>query len=180
MPIISIIALISGVLGVWLTIKQNIWCWPMALISVFTSSIEFFEQRLFGDMALQVIYFVAGIYGWYYWAKQKREVFLITRINPQYWSALLLITVFQSIVYYFLLSQWKGDKALWDSILTACSLTATYMMTKKWLENWFVWVIIDSAYVLLYFSKGMWLFALLYGIFAIVAFYGWRKWKTII
>jgi nicotinamide mononucleotide transporter len=80
-------------------------------------------------------------------------------------------------MYYYLLLYFKGDRALLDGILTAASLTATYMMTKKWVENWLVWVVIDGAYVLLYCLKDMWLYAILYFLFTAIAFYGWLKWR---
>jgi nicotinamide mononucleotide transporter len=180
MSCLSVIALLTGVLGVWLTIKQNIWCWPLALISVIASFVEFYKQRLFGDMALQVFYFFAGVYGWYFWKINQKNSFEITKIKNKQIPFFILITVLQAVVYYYLLIYFKSDKVLFDAILTACSLTATYMMTKKWVENWLLWVFIDTAYVVLYFSKLMWAFALLYGIFALVAYYGWKKWKTIL
>ncbi len=175
---LELIALISGVLGVWLTIKQNIWCWPTALISVVLSCIAFFEQRLYGDSALQVFYFVAGIYGWYFWNQKSQTHFEVSKMDLNKSPLYLAITIIQAIVYYFLLRFFKSDQVLFDAVLTACSLTATYMMTKKWLENWLIWVFIDSAYVFLYGIKHMYLFAILYAAFAAFAFYGWRKWKN--
>jgi nicotinamide mononucleotide transporter len=83
----------------------------------------------------------------------------------------------QAAVYYRLLIYFNGDRPFLDGILTAASLTATYMMTKKWVENWLAWVLIDVAYVLLYCLKDMWLFALLYFLFAAMALYGWIKWR---
>ena len=66
------IALITGVLGVLLTIFESIWCWPTALVSVVISGATFFNQRLFGDFGLQIFYFISGIYGWIYWGKKKK------------------------------------------------------------------------------------------------------------
>lgn len=177
MSLLGLIALVSGVIGVLLTIKQNVWCWPAALISVITSSIEFYEQRLFGDMALQGFYFVSGIYGWYYWSKKANETFTITKTPNKQWLLLIGITLVQTIVYYFLLKKFKGDKVLIDSMLTAASITATYMMTKKWIENWIAWVVIDMAYVFLYGIKAMWLFAILYLVFTLMAAFGYWQWK---
>ncbi|MCC6370706.1 MAG: nicotinamide mononucleotide transporter [Bacteroidia bacterium] len=173
----DILAFITGVLGVWLTIKQNIWCWPMALISVGISIVVFYKQRLFGDMSLQWVYFFAGIYGWIYWNQNKNKTFKITPTPKKYVPWLLVATAIQSVVYYFLLLRVRGDQALLDALLTAASLTATYMMTKKWLENWAVWVLIDACYILLYGIKSMWLFALLYLVFTLMALSGWIKWR---
>lgn len=177
MSILGLIAFIFGVLGVWLTIKQNILCWPVSIIAVLASIVEFYEQRLFGDMSLQIFYFFAALYGWIFWNSQKNTAFVVTKMLSKNWPLLILITLAQSILYYFLLSYFKGDQVFFDAILTASSLTATYMMTRKWLENWAAWVFIDFAYVFLYGIKEMWLFALLYLLFAIIAYYGWIKWR---
>lgn len=177
MTVLGIIALISGVAGVILTIRQSIWCWPMALISVITSGIEFFESRLYGDMALQVFYFISGVYGWIYWNKKKKENFSITSIPLKLILPLIAFTVAQFFIYYYLLIVFKGDKVFMDALLTACSLTATYMMTKKWIQNWAFWVLIDFAYIGLYFSKELYLYALLYLFFTIIALYGYLNWR---
>ena len=178
MSTLSVIAFVFGVAGVWFTIKKSIWCWPLALVSVIASWLEFYQQRLYGDMSLQVFYFSAGIYGWYYWNKKQRQPFHVNQTPKQFYRSLIIVTILQSALYYFVLARLRGDQALFDAILTAASLTATYMMTKRWIENWFAWVIIDLAYVVLYGIKTMWLFAFLYLVFAGMAFYGWKQWKA--
>jgi nicotinamide mononucleotide transporter len=180
MTLLSLIAFVFGVLGVWFTIKQNILCWPISIIAVIASIVEFYEQRLFGDMALQIFYFFAACYGWIFWNRQKNTAFVVSKMRIKNWPLLILITLAQSVLYYYLLSYFKGDQVLFDAILTACSLTTTYMMTRKWLENWVAWVFIDGAYVFLYGIKEMWVFALLYLMFAIIAYYGWMKWRKTI
>jgi len=174
---LSVIALITGTLGVWLTIKQTIWCWPFALIATLASIFEFFGERLYGDMALQVFYFFAGIYGWIYWNQQQTKSFLVQRINTLLIPWLVAITILQAVAYYYLLIYFKGDRPFLDATLTACSLTTTFMMTKKWVENWIIWVFIDATYILLYGLKEMWAFALLNLFFTAIAFYGWLKWR---
>lgn len=173
----DIIAFTTGTLGVWLTIKQNIWCWPMALVSVLISGIVFFNQKLYGDMSLQVVYFFAGVYGWIYWYKHLNTSFRIEKTPLSNYLFLVGITLLQAVIYYFLINAFNGDKPLFDAVLTAGSITATYMMTKKWLENWAVWVLIDGAYVALYGIKGMWWFCLLYLLFTVMAAFGWIKWR---
>src|SRR3954463_14982821 len=103
MSLLSIIAFVTGVLGVWLTIKQNIYCWPAALISVVTSMLEFMNEKLYGDMALQLVYFVAGVYGWIYWQKNLKTEFRVTAIPSRNLLPLALLTIGQGILYYFLL-----------------------------------------------------------------------------
>lgn len=180
MTLLGIIALISGIAGVLLTIKQNIWCWPMALLSVIASGLEFYESRLFGDMALQAFYFASGVYGWFYWKKKKNKSFTIKTIPVKSILPLMLLTLIQFGIYYYLLTVFKGDKIVVDALLTACSITATYMMTKKWIENWIFWVIIDFVYIGLYFSKELYLYALLYFVFTVMALFGYLNWKKIV
>jgi nicotinamide mononucleotide transporter len=178
MSALAIIALITGVLGVLFTIRQNILCWPFALVSVVTSSIEFYKERLFGDMALQGFYFAAGVYGWWYWGENRKKGFEVSNTPVRMWFVMLGATVVQFFIYYFLLKNFKGDQVVFDAVLTACSITATYMMTKKWIENWAMWVLIDFAYVILYWIKEMPLFAVLNLVFTLMAAYGFYLWRT--
>lgn len=173
----GIVVFIISALGVWLTIKQTVWCWPVSLVAVVVSIVILYDARLYGDMALQIFYFFAGIYGWIYWEKNKNQVFKVTSIDRSLIPILIGVTVFQGIAYYYLLVYFKGDRPLLDGVLTACSLTITYMMTKKWVENWLLWVFIDAAYVLLFCLKEMWFFAATNLLMAIIAYFGWLKWR---
>jgi nicotinamide mononucleotide transporter len=171
------IALITGILGVILTIFEVIWCWPMALISVVISIIAFYNERLYGDMSLNVFYFFSGFYGWYYWNKKKDQPFSVAKMPTKWYVPIILSVIVQSIIYYYLLHYFKSDQILFDSILTACSFSCTFMMTKKWIENWLFWIVIDGAYAILYIIKDMPTYAVLYGFFSIMVIYGYYKWK---
>jgi nicotinamide mononucleotide transporter len=171
------IALLTGIAGVLLTIFESIWCWPIALISVVISGITFYNQRLFGDFGLQIFYLISGLYGWFYWNKKKGNTFIITKMPIKWVIPIALSILIQSIVYYYLLGYFKSDQIIFDAILTSCSFTCTFMMAKKWLENWILWVIIDAAYVFLYLIKDLPAYALLYGFFSLMALYGFYLWK---
>lgn len=173
----DVIALITGVLGVLLTVFESIWCWPMALISVIISTLTFYNQRLFGDMSLNVFYFFSGIYGWYYWSSHRKQSFKVSPLPVKYLPVIALSIIIQSIAYYYILTFFRSDQVLFDSILTACSFTCTYLMTKKWVENWLLWVMIDGAYVCLYIIKEMPTYAILYFFFTLMAAYGFYSWK---
>ena len=177
MPVLSIIAFVTGVLGVWLTIKQNIWCWPMALISTVAATIDFFTSRLFGDMSLQIFYFFAGIYGWIYWNREQKTGFEVTKMPLRFMPVIIVATIIQAVVYYKLLIHFNGARPMLDAVLTAASLTTTFMMTKKWVENWLIWVFIDGTYILLYALTDLWMYGALYLFFAVMALFGWLKWR---
>ena len=177
MTALSIVAFVFGTAGVWLTIRQTVWCWPVALVAVVTSAIEFYRERLFGDMALQVFYFFAGVYGWVYWNRHRSGSFSVRSVPISSWAMLGIVTAVQAVIYYYIITHFRGDRAFLDALLTAASLTATYMMTRKWLENWLAWVVIDVTYIYLYAVKDMWLFAALYLFFAVMAGYGYYDWR---
>jgi nicotinamide mononucleotide transporter len=173
----DVIALITGVLGVLLTVFESIWCWPMALISVVISIVTFYQNRLYGDMSLNVFYFFSGIYGWYYWNAHKGKSFKVSALPMKHLPLIVGSIAVQSVVYYYVLTYFRSDQVLFDSILTACSFTCTYLMTRKWVENWLLWVMIDAAYVFLYIIKEMPTYALLYSFFTLMAAYGFYAWK---
>ncbi len=177
MTIWDFIALITGIFGVILTIRESIWCWPTALISVAISGITFYNERLFGDVGLQFFYLVSGIYGWMYWHKKNKLNFKIKTIPKTFFIPLAIVTIIQSIIYYYVLRYFKSDKIIFDSVLTACSFTCTFMMAKKWIENWIFWIIIDLGYAILYLIKDLPSYALLYIFFSIMATYGYYSWK---
>ena len=175
----GLIALFSGVLGVWLTIRQSVWCWPIALVSVVCSGIDFYESRLFGDLGLQAIYFAQGVFGWRVWHARSEQDFPSSLMPRRWWPFIFLILCLLWVAMFYLLVYLKGNRAGLDALLTAASLVTTYMMIRKWAENWLLWVLIDGTYVLLYALTNLWSYALLYAVYAVMAWYGWKQWKKI-
>ena len=173
----DLIALITGIFGVILTILESIWCWPVALVSVIISGVTFYNQRLFGDFSLQIFYLISGLYGWFYWNKKKLDSFKISKMPEKWFLPIILSFILQSILYYYLLGYFKSDQVLFDAILTSCSFTCTFMMARKWIENWIFWVVIDAAYIFLYLIKDLPSYAMLYGFFSLMAYYGFYSWK---
>src|SRR3954471_21231998 len=99
---LGIVAFVTGTLGVVLTIRQNIYCWPAALISVVAAAIDFYNSRLYGDAGLQVFYFFAGVYGWYYWNRKTDEEFVVGKMPSSLWIVMCVVTVVQFVIYYYL------------------------------------------------------------------------------
>jgi nicotinamide mononucleotide transporter len=180
MAFLDWIAFIFGILGVVLTIRQSTFCWPISLVGVIASLIAFFQQRLYGDAALQIVFLIYGFYGWHQWFKAEKSSFIISTIPTKFLLLLLLFSIILFFGIYYVLIAFKGDKVLLDAVLTTLSLATTFMMIKKWIENWLFWVAIDLAYVGLYVSKQMYLFAVLYLIFSTVALAGFFEWKKVL
>jgi nicotinamide mononucleotide transporter len=143
-------------------------------------ALVFYEAKLYADMGLQVIYAGLSIYGWYEWlyGGEGRTELQVTRTTPQLGAILAGIAVVGSLALGTLLRH-ATDAALpfMDSFLSSTSLVAQWMMTKKKLENWLVWIAVDVLYVGMFIFKGLYLTAGLYAVFLVLAVKGWLDWR---
>ena len=178
---LEVIAMLTGMLGVWLTIKQNPICFPVGVVNVSLYAWLFFSPgiRLYADALLQCIYIVLLIYGWYKWTEKKQTVeFLPVRIDRKPALQTALIVIAGTITLAFFLQTKTNASYPWlDSALTCSSLAAQWMIARKMIENWIVWIIVDIVYLPLYIIKGLPLTALLYFVFLLMAIRGYYDWK---
>jgi nicotinamide mononucleotide transporter len=177
---LEIIAALVGALSVWLSVRQNIWSWPTAIVNVVLYAIVFYEAKLYADMGLQVVYAVLSIYGWYEWlyGGTGRTELRVTRTGARLGILLTLIAAAGSVVIGLFLHH-ETDAALpfMDSFLSSTSLVAQWMMTKKLLENWAVWIGVDVLYVGMFIFKGLFLTSALYAVFLALAIKGLIDWR---
>jgi nicotinamide mononucleotide transporter len=177
---IEIFAAILGALSVYLSVRQNIWSWPTAIINVVVYAVVFFEAKLYADMGLQVIYAVLSVYGWYEWlyGGANRTELHVTRTGPRLGAVLTVIALAGSAALGVLL-RGATDAALpfMDSFLSSTSLVAQWMMTRKKLENWLVWIGVDVLYVGMFIYKHLYVTAGLYAVFLVLAVRGFVDWR---
>ncbi|HEV8410309.1 MAG TPA: nicotinamide riboside transporter PnuC [Gemmatimonadaceae bacterium] len=174
------VAVATGIVSVYLQIKQNIWNWPIALINVSLYFVVFRDQKLYADMGLQVIYFVLSLYGWYEWlygGKNKTEL-KISRGNPRMALTLTAIGVVGVAVLGTVFARYT-DAALpyVDSATATTSLIAQWMITRKVLENWLVWIAVNVVYIGMFIFKHLYLTAGLYAVFFVLAVMGYLQWR---
>lgn len=182
-PTISWIELISailGMVGVWLNARPNIWGWPVGILSVMLAMVVYFQSRLFAESGLQVFYAVSGFYGWWKWHQEKEAIHLL-KINRISVSALLfslvagiLLTV---CIAWWLIEFTPADFPILDSALAAFSLVAQIWLARKFLENWLLWILIDTISVGLYAVKGLWFFMVYFLVLTIIAIKGYFHWR---
>lgn len=177
--LLEVIGVITGLLCVWLAAINNIWNWPIAIISVGIYIYIFFFARLYADMGLQVYFMVMNIYGWYYWAKEpddanKMPIVLIGR-KELAWSMLAIIVF--TVILGTGLKYTTASFPYLDSFCTACSLVAQVWLARKILENWLIWLFVDIVYVGVYILKGLDLTAVMYAIYVGLALFGYLDWK---
>ncbi|WP_428328264.1 nicotinamide riboside transporter PnuC [Mucilaginibacter sp.] len=177
--LLETIGVITGLLCVYLAAKNNIWNWPIAIISVGIYIFIFFDARLYADMGLQFYFMAMNFYGWYYWSRKpatenKAPVLLITKKE-------VIFSVIAIIIFTYILgSILKLTPASYpfiDSFCTACSLIAQVLLARKVLENWLIWIFVDVIYVGVYIFKGLHLTAVMYAVFVAIAVLGYIDWK---
>jgi nicotinamide mononucleotide transporter len=179
MDLLELVAVVFGVLAVWLTTREDIWSWPTGLVNVGLYIVVFAKAKLYADMGLQAVYVVACLYGWYAWLHGGRDhgELHVCRTPPWILATLLACGVLFAATLGGLLARYT-DAALpyLDSHLTSFSLVAQWMQTRKWLETWVVWIVVDVVYVGMYVFKHLYLTAGLYTIFLGLAVMGLRAW----
>lgn len=178
---IEVIAALFGVASVYLSARQNVWNWPLGIINVTLYIFVFYEAKLYADMGLQAVYIVLAAYGWWHWLHGgvNRGVLRVSRVPLREIALLAVAFVAGSAALSTLLAR-TTDASLpvADSALTAASLVAQYMMTRKYVESWLVWIVADTAYVAMFIYKSLWPTAALYLLFTILAVIGWRQWRV--
>jgi nicotinamide mononucleotide transporter len=176
----EVLAVIFGIVSVYLSTREHIWSWPTALVNVALYFVVFFEAKLYADMGLQVVYFALSLYGWYEWlyGGENRTELHVSRTSRPLGVRLLVIGAVSAVVLGTLLARFT-DAALpyVDSATTSTSLVAQWMMTRKILENWAVWIAVDVVYVGMFIFKHLYLTAGLYAVFLVLAVMGFIQWR---
>jgi len=178
--LLEISGVISGILCVYLAARNNIWSWPLAIISVSIYIIIFFDAKLYADAGLQIYFLITNIYGWYFWSRKpekddKVPVSFATRKSLL--LSLMAILIFTLLLGTFL---YKGTDASFpyiDSFCTACSLVAQLFLARKIIENWLIWIFVDIIYVGVYLVKDLHLTAGMYALYILIAAMGYINWK---
>ena len=173
------IAAAFGVVSVYLSTRQNIWSWPTAIVNVALYAIVFFQGRLYGQMGLQPIYLALSVYGWYQWLHggAQRGELRVTRATPRLLATLAVLNVAAWIALAAILRQTDAALPWLDALLTTTSLVAQWMMTRKILENWMLWIAVDIVYVPMFISQHLYATALLYAAFLVLAVMGVVEWR---
>jgi len=176
----EVLAVVFGIVSVYLSTREHIWSWPTALVNVGLYFVVFYEAKLYADMGLQVVYFGLSLYGWYEWlyGGANRTELHVSRTSRPLGVRLLTIGIVCAAVLGTLLARFT-DAALpyVDSATTSTSLVAQWMMTRKILENWAVWMAVDVVYVGMFIYKHLYLTAGLYTVFFVLAAMGYVQWK---
>ncbi len=173
---------VTGAWCVWLTVKENIWNWPIGIANSAFFLVVFLQSRLFADSALQIVYIVLGFLGWYWWlyGGEKKTSLVVTKVTLKTALILTIISFVATLGLTFYLRSINDSVPFWDALTTVISLAAQYLLTKKLLENWYLWITVDVIYIPLYIYKDLYLTAVVYVVFLVMCFAGLKQWKEIL
>ena len=173
--LIELLAVITSLIGVWLGTTGARITWPWWIISSVLYAILFFQYKLYSSALLQIVFILAAIWGWFGWSSSGAKPRKLSSKNR------VLLVIF-SIIFWVVLAPMLakiGAAATWlDSFILVGSIVAQILMVKEKYENWPLWVVIDFVGTIHYARQELWFTSILYFVFTIIAFIGWKKWVT--
>jgi len=177
---LEIIASTLGVIAVWLTVRQNPWCWPIGLVMVSLYAWFFFEAQLFSQVLLHGVFALLQLYGWWQWTRgeagSRRRT--VGRASAREVLSGLASASLGAAVLGGLMAHYTEALFPWaDASLTAFSLLAQYWMAHKRVQCWILWIAVDVLYVGFFAHQDYWLTAGLYVLFTLLAILGLREWR---
>ena len=179
---IELLGAILGILYIVFSIRQNILTWPTGLLTSLLYIVVFFKSGVYAAMGLQVYYVFISIYGWYFWLKGKKtdnkSQLPVQTVNKKLWVKIGLFSILIYAAISFMLIKYSDSEVPYlDSLTTSLSIVATWMLAKKYIEQWIIWIFADLISSGLYIYKNLWPTVVLFIIFTIMAILGYIEWK---
>jgi nicotinamide mononucleotide transporter len=180
---LEIIGTLIGLVYLWLEYRASIYLWIASIIMPAVYLFVYYDAGLYADFGINIYYLLAAVYGWWVWKygnKEKQgEELPITRMPRGKWKmAAVMYLVFQLLIAWILIRYTDSNVPWCDAFTTALSMVAMWMLARKYLEQWLVWIVVDVVSVALYLYKGLFFTAGLYALYAIIAVYGYWNWKN--
>jgi nicotinamide mononucleotide transporter len=175
----EIAGFVTTVLGIWLTTRRSLLCWPVILAADIFYLIVFYRAQLLSDALLQVFFLIFTLYGWWHWWRGAREDGEV-RVVPLALSSLLIaliVGVVGSFVLGELAKRLHAALPFLDATLTSYSLVASWWQARKHTASWWLWIAVDLTYIGEYFYKDLRATAVLYAILVGLAALGLRDWR---
>lgn len=170
---------VTGGLTVWLLVRQNIANWPIGIANNLIFGVLFYHQRLYADMTLQLFFLLLGITGWISWSRNKTGEGGLRVTRTPLRTAIVcagigIVATWAATLY---LARINDAAPFLDALTTVMSLIAQYLMTRKYLENWTIWIVVDIISIGLYSSKHLYLTSVLFAIYIAMCAVGALEWR---
>ena len=177
----EILAVVMAVVYLVLAIRQNIWCWAAAAVSTLLYLFIMYQARLYMESVLQVFYLVMAAYGWHQWRRggpDGNELKVSTWPLRYHLFAIGLVLILVFISGELLTRYSNAALPFLDSLTTWGAVVATFMVTRKILENWIYWFVIDSVSIALYLNRDLFFTAALFTMYLVMIVIGYRTWRA--
>jgi nicotinamide mononucleotide transporter len=198
---IEIFGAVTGIIFVFLEIRQTIWLWPVGLVTSAVYIWVFFTSKFYADMSLQGYYLVISCLGWYWWTRGKKRrlrskptkfreteagewesgELQVTRLKLRTGIVLAIVFVLLYIVMWFVLTKLTDSPVpVRDSFITSLSIIATWMLARKIYEHWYLWIVVNFVSAVFFLTRGLYPTVILYTVYGIMSFVGLAAWKKTI
>jgi nicotinamide mononucleotide transporter len=180
---LEIVAFVLAIVMVWCQLRVNPLSWPLAIVSSMLYALLFAESRLYGEAALQFVFIVVALWGWWLWLSGKGADGAALRVRTMTrghrWQVVAATLAAWPLLALLLSRATDSDVPWLDALATVGSITGQVLLARKAVENWPVWLAVNVYSVGLFAYKGLWLTALLYAIFAVLSWAGWQAWRRL-
>lgn len=173
---IEIIAVVFSLLSVVLSIKNNILTWPLGIVGIIFYTILFYQNEIWGNMYLQFLFLLQSIHGWYNWNKPNKYEISWLKNSKKLISTTILLTIFVTIILLSI----DDNSPYFDGITTSLSIIGIILLSFRKIETWIYWIVADTIFIWFFFNEKLYLSALVYFIFLLLAILGLKEWKKII
>ncbi len=177
---LEVFAALITAYSVWLTTRQNIWCWPTGVVSVVLYGWIFWQARLYANAWLQALYLALIVYGWYQWLHggEHHDQLQVSRTPISGWMVTMTLGIAASAILGWAMKRYTNAAMPYpDAATTAFSIAAEAMTTRKWIENWVIWIVVDGVTTWMLFVQRLYASSALYASFLVLAVIGWIEWK---
>ncbi len=177
----QLLGFVTGALCVLLATRRNIWTYPIGIVNNVVFLAVFVSAGIYASAGLQLVYLALGVHGWLRWSRgAERDRDYIARAPRRVGPALIVAAMFGAgLLWWVLVTFTDSQVALADAATTAGSLVAQYMLNRKWIQNWFVWMGVDVVFIGLSIATGLWITAALYLLFLLMCIFGWWSWRRV-
>ena len=182
--ILEFLAMLAAVLSVWFAKKNNIWVYPIGLISTSIYVYLLFKWSLLGDMIVNFYYSILSLFGWFMWSKgnyqsKERPITKSQRHDFYYYLLFFLFSATFIVIVYIIFNKFDTWYSYIDTFTSAVFFVAMWAMAKRKIEHWWFWIVGNIVSIPLYFLRGYTITSLQYLIFLVIAFYGYKEWIKI-
>lgn len=178
---LEVIAASLALVMVGCNMREIHWGWPLAIASSLLYFFVFFEARIYGDASLQIFFAIVALWGWFQWRRGHRGdggPLRVARLSPSGLAlTLLACAIAWPAVALFLRRFTDTDVPWWDGFATGLSLIGQFLLGRKFIENWWVWLAVNLVSIGLFIHKGLWLTVGLYAVFALLSVAGYLAWR---